>query len=54
MQLSVTRHTFPNGEEFAGKGIQPELTVSATVADVQAGTDAALERAREYVGGKQR
>ncbi len=54
MQLSVTRHTFPNGEEFAGKGIQPELTVSATVADVQAGTDAVLERAREYVGGKKR
>src|SRR5437667_448308 len=54
MQLSVTRHTFPNGEEFAGKGIQPELTVSATVADVQAGTDAVLERAREYVSGKKR
>src|SRR5207247_2303962 len=32
MQLSVTRHAFPNGEEFAGKGIQPELTVSSTVA----------------------
>src|SRR5437899_3001147 len=31
MQLSVTRHAFPNGEEFAGKGIQPELTVSSTV-----------------------
>src|SRR5437899_2733125 len=54
MQLSVTRHAFPNGEEFAGKGIQPELTVSSTVADVQAGTDAALERAREYVGAKRR
>jgi len=54
MQLSVTRHAFPNGEEFAGKGIQPELTVSPTVADVQAGTDAVLERAREYVSGKKR
>src|SRR5881296_1999541 len=54
MQLSVTRHAFPNGEEFAGKGIQPELTVSSTVADVQAGTDAVLERAQQYVGGKRR
>jgi len=54
LQLSVTRHAFPNGEEFAGRGIQPELTVLPTVADIQAGTDAALERAREYVGGKKR
>jgi C-terminal processing protease CtpA/Prc len=52
MQLSVTRHAFPNGEEFAGKGIQPELTVSPTIADVQAGTDPVLERAREYLAGK--
>jgi len=37
-----------------GKGIQPELTVSPTVADVQAGTDPVLERAREYVSGKKR
>src|SRR5207249_7615226 len=54
MQLSVTRHTFPNGQEFAGRGIRPELPVASTVADVQAGTDAVLARAREYVGGKRR
>ena len=54
MQLSVTRHAFPNGEEFAGRGIRPELPVASTVADVLAGTDAVLARAREYVSGKQR
>src|SRR6266516_559928 len=54
IQLSVTRHAFPNGEEFAGRGIRPELPVASTVADVLAGTDAVLARAREYVSGKQR
>src|SRR6266700_2730621 len=49
IQLSVTRHAFPNGEEFAGRGIRPELPVASTVADVLAGTDAVLARAREYV-----
>ncbi|MGH7548894.1 MAG: S41 family peptidase [Gemmatimonadales bacterium] len=52
--FSVTRHAFSNGEEFAGTGIRPEIPVSRTAADVLAGRDAVLERAREYLGGKRR
>jgi hypothetical protein len=48
-RFSVTRHAFPNGEEFAGVGIMPEIPVARTVADVLAGKDRTLERAREYV-----
>src|SRR2546430_10033311 len=35
MQLSVTRHAFPNGEEFAGKGIQPELRSEEHTSELQ-------------------
>jgi carboxyl-terminal processing protease len=54
VQLSVTRHAFPNGEELTGKGVEPELPVATTVADVLTGRDPVLERAREYVGGRAR
>jgi carboxyl-terminal processing protease len=53
-RFAVTRHAFPTGEEFAGTGIQPEIPVARIVADVLAGKDAALERAREYIGGRKR
>jgi len=51
VQLSVTRHAFPNGEEVAGVGIRPEFPVACTVDDVLAGRDPVLERAREYLKG---
>lgn len=54
VRFSVTRHSFPDGEEFAGTGIKPEFPVAVLVADVLAGKDAAVERAREYMGGKRR
>src|SRR2546422_10984236 len=49
VQLSVTRHAFPNGEEVAGVGIRPEFPVACTVGDVLAGRDPVLARAREYL-----
>ncbi len=52
VRFSVTRHAFPDGEEFAGTGIKPEFPVGLIVADLLAGKDAALERARQYVSGK--
>jgi len=47
--VGVTRDAFPDGSEFYGTGIAPELPVIVTVADFLAGRDAALERARLYV-----
>jgi len=52
--VGVTRDAFPDGSEFYGTGIAPELPVIVTVADFLAGRDAALERAREYIGGNRR
>jgi len=50
----VRRDAFPDGVEFVGRGIVPEVSVTVTVGDVLAGRDAALEKAREYLGGKGR
>jgi len=52
VQLSVARHQAPDGTEFAGIGIKPDILVSRTVNDLLAGTDAALERVREYLKGR--
>ena len=49
VQFSVRRDAFPDGVEFVGRGIVPEVSVSVTVRDVLAGRDAALEKAREYL-----
>ncbi len=55
VQFSVTHHLAPDGTEFAGAGVKPDIAVAQTVSDVLAGTDRALERAREYLkGGKGR
>ena len=50
--VGVTRDAFPDGSEFYGTGIAPELAVIVTVADFLAGRDAALERARAYITEK--
>lgn len=43
------RDTYPDGTLFVGRGIVPDVEVSPTVADVRAGFDRALERARALV-----
>src|SRR6266705_193763 len=48
LQLSVTREAFPNGTDFSGTGVAPDIPVVQTVSDVLTGRDAALERARAY------
>jgi C-terminal processing protease CtpA/Prc len=48
-RLCVTRDAFPDGTEFVGTGITPEVPVAVAVADFLAGRDAALERARNYL-----
>jgi len=54
VQLCVTRDAFPDGSEFAGFGVAPELPVVVTVKDFLAGRDVALDRAREYISGNRR
>ena len=48
-RVTVTRDAFPDGSEFAGTGIAPEMAVTETVADFQSGRDAVLERAVAYL-----
>ncbi|MGH7537048.1 MAG: S41 family peptidase [Gemmatimonadales bacterium] len=51
LRLTVTRDAFPDGTEIQGLGVAPEIPVEERVADLLAGRDAALERARQYVAG---
>jgi len=48
-QLTVTRHVFPDGTEFAGRGIEPDIEVVETAREMRLGVDAALERARRHL-----
>jgi hypothetical protein len=49
VQFSVARHQAPDGTEFAGIGIKPDIVVPRTVNDLLAGNEPALDRAREYL-----
>jgi C-terminal processing protease CtpA/Prc len=49
LRVTVTRDAYPDGKEFVRTGIIPERTVEVRVADVLAGRDAVLERARAYL-----
>ncbi|HEV2672440.1 MAG TPA: S41 family peptidase [Gemmatimonadales bacterium] len=49
LRVTVTRDAFPDGTEFMRTGIAPEIPVEVRVADVLAGRDATLDRAREYL-----
>ncbi|MFN5541454.1 MAG: S41 family peptidase [Betaproteobacteria bacterium] len=51
-RICVKRDRFPDGREFVGLGIQPDIEVKRTVADVRAGLDAELARAIEVVLAK--
>lgn len=44
-RVCTKRDTFPDGTEWVGKGIEPDILVRPTVADVRAGRDTVLERA---------
>jgi C-terminal processing protease CtpA/Prc len=43
------RDTYPDGKEFVGVGIMPDITVKKTVKDLLAGKDAAKEKALEIL-----
>jgi carboxyl-terminal processing protease len=46
------RDVFPDGEEFVGIGVMPDIEVKLTVASVRDGTDPVLERALHTLKGK--
>ncbi len=43
-RICTKRDTFPDGTEFVGVGVLPDVEVRPTIADVVAGRDAVLER----------
>ncbi|MFZ2489908.1 MAG: hypothetical protein WA208_00350 [Thermoanaerobaculia bacterium] len=48
-----TKHdTYPDGREFVGVGIQPQVVIRPTVADLLAGKDTVLDAAVTYLTKK--
>ena len=48
-RVCTKQDTFPDGREWVGKGIEPDILVRPTLADVRAGRDTVLERALEFL-----
>ena len=47
---SLTKHvTYPNGKEFVGIGIIPDIVVKKTIKDLRSGTDMAKEIALQLL-----
>jgi C-terminal processing protease CtpA/Prc len=49
-RISAKRDFYPDGREFIGLGVQPDVLVGATVEDIRAGRDIVLERALNHLG----
>jgi C-terminal processing protease CtpA/Prc len=49
MQIVTKRDTYPDGRDFVGIGIQPDVFVEVTVDDVVKGRDVQLERSIEIL-----
>lgn len=47
LSVAIARMLTPRGEELEGRGIQPDVEVDLTVADLDNGTDSQLVRGRE-------
>ena len=52
-RICAKRDTYPDGREFIGKGIAPNITIAPTVADIRADRDPVIERAVEALRDKQ-
>jgi C-terminal processing protease CtpA/Prc len=48
-RVCTKRDTYPDGTEWVGNGIAPDILVRPTVADIRAGRDTVLERALELL-----
>jgi C-terminal processing protease CtpA/Prc len=44
-RICVKRDTYPDGREFVGQGIAPQVEVAATMEDIRSGRDPVLDRA---------
>ena len=53
-RVCTKRDTFPDGKEWVGKGIEPDILVRPTVADIRAGRDTVLERALAFLKASMR
>ena len=51
VQFSVAHHQAPDGTEYAGIGIKPDVLVVRAVNDLLAGNEPALDKARAYLKG---
>src|SRR5258708_27321762 len=47
--LSTKREFFPDGSEFEGVGIAPDIEVHTRASDLQSGKDSVLEKAHELI-----
>jgi carboxyl-terminal processing protease len=52
MMLNVTsiRRTFPDGSQFEGVGISPDVEIHPTAQDLKQGRDVVLNKALELAG----
>jgi carboxyl-terminal processing protease len=48
-RICSKRDTYPDGRQFVGKGIAPDIVVAPTVASLRAGEDPVLKRAIEQL-----
>lgn len=51
-RICTKRDTYPDGKEFVGVGVQPDVRIAPTLADLAAGRDTVLERAAALLRGR--
>jgi C-terminal processing protease CtpA/Prc len=51
-RVCTKKDTYPNGKEFVGYGIQPDITIKKSLSDYLDGKDPALEKAIDYLRGR--
>lgn len=51
-RVCTKKVTYPNGKEFVGIGIQPDITIKRTLTDYMQDKDTVLEKAIEYLNKK--
>jgi carboxyl-terminal processing protease len=52
MAVGAVRYRFPDGTDFEGVGIAPDVTVERTLLGIINNRDAVLERAEELAGAR--
>ena len=51
-RICTKKDTYPDGREFVGVGIQPDILISKTLNDFETNKDSVLEKAIEYLNQK--